>query len=468
MLVPVKSFSRRSTASHAALSDAERSALARATADRVLAAAPPLPVAVVCDDTEVAGWARSRGALVVWEPGRGLNGAVEAGVERLRAAGVVQVTVAHSDLPRAVDLPLVGEHRASRSSPDRYGNGTNVIAAARRLRVPVLVRTGLLRPPPSRGRTDRLCPRGCSTVRTWPGTSTSPPTWFRCTLPRHPTGERRRRPRPTRRNRAVCRSAISSSTGPPTVDLPTPASALAVGAHPDDIEFGCGATLAKWAAAGCRIHHLVLTDGSKGSWDPDADLDAWSKSGRPSAEPPQTSSPATDDGTSTCRTPPRAASTSSAASTASSSTVRANGATSPGSSATLRPDALLGHDPWRRYRLHPDHRAAGFLTVGALVAARDPHFFPELGLPPHRPDVFLLWEADQPNHVEDAGRLRARKGRSPALPRAANRRTPSASRRSGQDSSSGDDFASKVRRQLASHGSLVGITSGEAFHLLRP
>lgn len=50
-----------------------------------------------------------------------------------------------------------------------------------------------------------------------------------------------------------------------SVDLPTPSVALAIGAHPDDIEFGCGATLAKWAAAGCRIHHLVLTDGSKGT-----------------------------------------------------------------------------------------------------------------------------------------------------------------------------------------------------------
>ena len=38
-----------------------------------------------------------------------------------------------------------------------------------------------------------------------------------------------------------------------TVDLPVPTVALAVGAHPDDIEFGCGATLAKWAAAGAEI-----------------------------------------------------------------------------------------------------------------------------------------------------------------------------------------------------------------------
>jgi LmbE family N-acetylglucosaminyl deacetylase len=58
-----------------------------------------------------------------------------------------------------------------------------------------------------------------------------------------------------------------------TVDLPVPHRVLAVGAHPDDIEFGAGATLAKWAAAGCSVHHLVLTDGSKGSWDPDEDLE---------------------------------------------------------------------------------------------------------------------------------------------------------------------------------------------------
>jgi len=50
-----------------------------------------------------------------------------------------------------------------------------------------------------------------------------------------------------------------------TVDLPVPSSALAIGAHPDDVEFGAGGTLAKWAAAGCVVHHLVCTDGSKGT-----------------------------------------------------------------------------------------------------------------------------------------------------------------------------------------------------------
>lgn len=39
---------------------------------------------------------------------------------------------------------------------------------------------------------------------------------------------------------------------------------LAIGAHPDDIEFGCGGTLVKYAAKGARIDLLVMTDGSRG------------------------------------------------------------------------------------------------------------------------------------------------------------------------------------------------------------
>ena len=57
-----------------------RAALAREMADRVLTAAAPLPVAVVCDDDDVAAWAESRGARVLWRPGHGLNGAVNDAV----------------------------------------------------------------------------------------------------------------------------------------------------------------------------------------------------------------------------------------------------------------------------------------------------------------------------------------------------------------------------------------------------
>lgn len=39
---------------------------------------------------------------------------------------------------------------------------------------------------------------------------------------------------------------------------------LAIGAHPDDIEFGCGGTLIKYAGKGARLDLLVMTDGSRG------------------------------------------------------------------------------------------------------------------------------------------------------------------------------------------------------------
>ncbi len=67
-----------------------------------------------------------------------------------------------------------------------------------------------------------------------------------------------------------------------------------------------------------------------------------------------------------------------------------------------RPDVVLGHDPWKRYRLHPDHRHAGLLAVEGIVAARDPHFFPGRGAP-HRPTHLLLFEADEIDHSERVG-----------------------------------------------------------------
>ncbi len=128
VLVPIKAFDQAKRRLDRALTAPERAELARAMAARVLDAAHPLPVAVVCDDNDVADWARERGALVVWEPGRGLNGAVEAGVDRLRDAGVAQITVSHADLPRASGLADVGTAPGITLVPDRYGNGTNVIA----------------------------------------------------------------------------------------------------------------------------------------------------------------------------------------------------------------------------------------------------------------------------------------------------------------------------------------------------
>ncbi len=52
-------------------------------------------------------------------------------------------------------------------------------------------------------------------------------------------------------------------------DIPElkPKVVLAIGAHPDDLEFGASGSVAAWVQAGAEVHYLVCTDGSKGSDD---------------------------------------------------------------------------------------------------------------------------------------------------------------------------------------------------------
>jgi LmbE family N-acetylglucosaminyl deacetylase len=45
-------------------------------------------------------------------------------------------------------------------------------------------------------------------------------------------------------------------------------SAVVLFAHPDDAEFMCGGTVARWANEGCQVHYVVATDGSAGSNEP--------------------------------------------------------------------------------------------------------------------------------------------------------------------------------------------------------
>jgi LmbE family N-acetylglucosaminyl deacetylase len=240
------------------------------------------------------------------------------------------------------------------------------------------------------------------------------------------------------------------------VDLPTPSRALAVGAHPDDVEFGCGATLAKWAAAGCEVHHLVCTDGSKGTWDPKQDLAALVLQRQEEQ---------------------RAAA---AALGASGEVVflgwpdgeLASGLRQRWQVAfwirRLRPDVVLGHDPWKRYRLHPDHRHAGFLTVDGVVAARDPHFFPEQQVAHHRPDALLLFEADEPDHVETAADdAVARKLAALEAHRSQLLSTMAVDLGSPEGEAQLVAFRDRVRTRLADHGALAGVPRGEAFKALR-
>src|SRR6185295_16342645 len=171
------------------------------------------------------------------------------------------------------------------------------------------------------------------------------------------------------------------------VDLPAPQRVLAVGAHPDDIEFGCGATLAKWADAGAEVHLFVCTDGSKGTWDATADLATLAATRE--EEQLLAAKVLGIAGLRFLRRVDGELTNDEAARSALALAIR-----------DLTPDVVLTHDPWLPYRLHPDHQAAGHPVVHAIVAARDPHFFPEHGLAPHRPETLLLFEPARVDHLE--------------------------------------------------------------------
>jgi LmbE family N-acetylglucosaminyl deacetylase len=231
-------------------------------------------------------------------------------------------------------------------------------------------------------------------------------------------------------------------------DRPAPARALAIGAHPDDVEFGCGGTLAKWSDGGAEVHIAVLTDGSKGTWDAGADL----------ADLVAT----------------RQREQQSAADRLGASALHWGGAVDGELEVSragvarvcelvrrIRPDVVLTHDPWRRFRVHPDHHAAGLLVVEGVVAARDPHFFTDQGLPPHRPEDLLLFETEAVDHVEGITGFVTVKVEALLAHRSQWRSTM---RIADDPEVETARFARRVRVGGAAAGARIGLAAGEAFH----
>ncbi len=235
-------------------------------------------------------------------------------------------------------------------------------------------------------------------------------------------------------------------------DLPVPERALAVGAHPDDIEFGAGATLAKWAGAGCEVSLVVCTDGSKGTWDASADLTGL---------------------VATRQREQRAAAEALGATGGVAFLGHVDGELASGLAERsqvarcireLRPDVVLGHDPWRRYRLHPDHRHAGWLVLDGVVAARDPHFFPDHGIAHHRPSALLLFEADEPDHGEDVtGHLDAKLA---ALEAHESQFESTMGISAADPGVERDRFRRRVRDRAAEVGRAIGVAAAEHFKLI--
>jgi 2-phospho-L-lactate guanylyltransferase len=132
VLIPVKDFRQAKVRLAGVLSTEDRVRLAHWTAERVVAAAAPLPVFVACDDRAVANWAESVGATVLWRPSIGLNAAVQDGIAALAAAGIEHAIVAHSDLAVPARLERVVLTGGIVLVPDTRSDGTNVLAVPSR------------------------------------------------------------------------------------------------------------------------------------------------------------------------------------------------------------------------------------------------------------------------------------------------------------------------------------------------
>lgn len=234
--------------------------------------------------------------------------------------------------------------------------------------------------------------------------------------------------------------------------LAVPQRALAIGAHPDDIEFGCGGTLAGWAASGCQVSMVVVTDGSKGSWDPDADPSqlAERRSGEQSA----------------------AVEILGAASVTWLDYVDGELEYSMALRRRIaeqirlaRPDVLLSHDPWQRYQLHPDHRATGMGAVDGMVAARDPLFFADMGLDSHRPSAMLLWSADTPDYWHDISASIDTKIAA-LLCHSSQGETTMGNAHEGGDATTA--FSDRIRDWAGRSGAAANLELAEAFKRLTP
>lgn len=164
-------------------------------------------------------------------------------------------------------------------------------------------------------------------------------------------------------------------------DWQTKQKILVILAHPDDPEFFCGATLTRWVDAGHEVNYLLLTKGDKGSDDPamtpETLIAVRMKEQRAAGDVIGVKEIAFlnyPDGYLTPDLPLRK------------EVVR--------HIRRVRPDVIVTSDPQNyyirgRYINHPDHRAAGLVTIEAVFpAAGNRLYYPELlteGLEPHTP-----------------------------------------------------------------------------------
>jgi LmbE family N-acetylglucosaminyl deacetylase len=179
----------------------------------------------------------------------------------------------------------------------------------------------------------------------------------------------------------------------------TPASALVVAAHPDDIEFGCAGTVARWVSEGAHVTYALLTNGAAGSSDPQmtrarlAEIrEAEQRAAAKVLGVDQVEFLGYEDGLLEPSLEVRE------------QVVRLI--------RRVRPEVVVTTDPTTRYFgeqyiNHPDHRAAGEATLAAVIPGSDTRLaYPELldeGLEPVKLVGVWLMMGMEPNLVVDIG-----------------------------------------------------------------
>jgi LmbE family N-acetylglucosaminyl deacetylase len=181
------------------------------------------------------------------------------------------------------------------------------------------------------------------------------------------------------------------------VDGPDPpARVLVIAAHPDDVDFGAGGTIAAWTAAGVEVAYCIVTDGGAGAADQSID-----RSRLPALREAEQRAAAAELGVSEVvflGYPDGELNVTRELRRDLSRVIR-----------TVRPDRVLAQSPernWDRIRAsHPDHLAAGEAALRAVYPdARNPFAHPELlaeGLQPHTVPEMWLMASPHSGHAVD-------------------------------------------------------------------
>lgn len=176
---------------------------------------------------------------------------------------------------------------------------------------------------------------------------------------------------------------------------------LVVMAHPDDGEFSCGGTIARWASEGRDVHYCLVTDGQVGdAGDLEITSERLAETRRKEAQDAATAL-GVRHAVIFLHYPDSRLEHTLALRGDIARVVR-----------QVRPDVVICQDPTRYwggqgYINHPDHRIAGEATLAAIMPVAGTRLaFPELaaeGLAPHEVGEVYITGTDQPDRWVDIG-----------------------------------------------------------------